>query len=80
MLRNEYGSVQQHLEPNHVSDILIPVPNDWITVAPLIQKTKQALALKESLEEQTAAISKDLEQLLSDLTNNQMNADSDGLE
>jgi len=28
MRRNEYGTVQQHLEPSHVSDLLIPIPDD----------------------------------------------------
>jgi type I restriction-modification system DNA methylase subunit len=28
MLRNEYGTVQQHLEPSHVADLQIPLPDD----------------------------------------------------
>lgn len=28
MLRNEYGSIQQHLEPVHISNLLIPIPDD----------------------------------------------------
>jgi hypothetical protein len=80
MLRNEYGSVQQHLEPNHVSDILIPVPSDWSTVAPIIQKSKQALALKESLEELTATVSKDLDGQLEGLTKERTNSETNGSE
>jgi type I restriction enzyme M protein len=68
MLRNEYGSVQQHLEPNHVSDILVPVPNDWELVSTIVQKMKEAFALKESLEEMTATISSNLDGLLAELT------------
>jgi type I restriction enzyme M protein len=80
MLRNEYGSVQQHLEPNHVSDILIPVPSDWNTVAPILQKTKRALALKESLEELTATVSKDLDCQLAGLTKERANGETNGSE
>lgn len=80
MLRNEYGSVQQHLEPNHVSDILIPVPNDWSTIAPIIQKAKQALALKESVEELTATVSKDLDGLLAGLIKERSNSQVNGSE
>lgn len=29
MLLDEYGSVQQHLQPRHIHQMLIPVPNDW---------------------------------------------------
>jgi len=28
MLRNEYGTVQTHLEPHHVRDIIVPIPDD----------------------------------------------------
>ena len=29
MLIDEYGSVQQHLQPRHIQQMLIPVPNEW---------------------------------------------------
>lgn len=28
MIKNEYGAVQQHLEPIHIRDIIIPIPDD----------------------------------------------------
>ncbi len=28
LLRNEYGTVQQHLEPSHVADVQLPLPED----------------------------------------------------
>src|ERR1019366_2873945 len=28
MMLNEYGSVQQHLEPEHLADLAVPVPDD----------------------------------------------------
>jgi len=50
MLRNEYGAVQQHLEPAHVKDILIPVPNDWGTIKGIVEKVKQLIEHKEQLD------------------------------
>lgn len=51
MLRNEYGAVQQHLEPAHVKDILIPVPDDWNTVKDVVDKVKRTIKYKEQLEQ-----------------------------
>ena len=28
LLRNSYGTIQDHLEPYHVADVLIPIPED----------------------------------------------------
>jgi len=50
MLRNEYGAVQQHLEPNHVRDILIPIPDNWDNVKDIIRNSKEIIALKEEQE------------------------------
>jgi len=56
MSRNEYGAVQQHLEPNHIADLLVPLPADWETVgelitnaADLIQKKEDVYTLSESV-------------------------------
>lgn len=38
MLRNEYGAIQQHLEPNHVRDLIIPVPDNWEMAEDMIRK------------------------------------------
>lgn len=51
MLRNEYGAVQQHLEPAHVKDILIPVPDNWDVVKDIVDKSKKTIKHKEQLEE-----------------------------
>jgi len=56
MLKNEYGAVQQHLEPNHVSDILIPVPSEWSEVDSLVEKVKSQIAVKEELEQSTLSL------------------------
>ena len=29
MLLDEYGSVQQHLQPRHIQEMIIPIPDDW---------------------------------------------------
>ena len=49
MLMNEYGSVQQHLEPSHVRDLLIPVPENWEEddAAGLIARGEKFIASKE---------------------------------
>jgi type I restriction-modification system DNA methylase subunit len=50
MLRNEYGSVQQHLEPKHVAGILIPVPSAWDEVASIINAAKASIQARERFE------------------------------
>ena len=67
MLRNEYGAVQQHLEPTHIADILIPVPEDWDSVRNLIDETKEMIMFKEQLEKKTKEIHKGTEMLVSKL-------------
>ena len=36
MLLDEYGSVQQHLQPRHIQEMLIPIPDDWKMVSDVI--------------------------------------------
>ncbi|MBI1730758.1 N-6 DNA methylase [Candidatus Acetothermia bacterium] len=45
--RNEYGTVQQHLEPSHVSDVLIPLPEDTNTLQTVMNSVVAALEAKE---------------------------------
>jgi len=56
LLRNEYGAVQQHLEPHHVADLLIPVPDDWSKVADLISAGKAYIEHREDAEAKSAAV------------------------
>ncbi len=67
MLRNEYGAVQQHLEPNHVADILIPVPDDLAELDNIISLTKEQIRLKEELEISTRNLDEGSSLLLSKL-------------
>jgi type I restriction enzyme M protein len=50
MIRNEYGAVQQHLEPNHIKDILIPIPDDLTIVNKIVESSKKQVEAKELLE------------------------------
>ncbi len=36
MLLDEYGSVQQHLQPRHIQEMIVPVPDDWALAKDLI--------------------------------------------
>lgn len=56
LLKNEYGAVQQHLEPNHVSDVLIPLPEEISGVSDVIERAKTAFESKEALEVANAAM------------------------
>lgn len=55
MLRNEYGSVQQHLEPRHLRSLLVPVPDDWTEVECVISAIRLAIESREQLEEANAS-------------------------
>lgn len=50
MLINEYGSIQQHLEPNHVRDLLIPIPEDWNQTVEIIELGKSFIDSKEKTD------------------------------
>jgi len=47
MLKNEYGTIQQHLEPSHVSRLLIPIPDQWEAVSDIICWARKFVAAKE---------------------------------
>ena len=49
MLRNEYGSIQQHLEPHHVGDVVVPIPDDWSEVQTTLDSTRALIEAKEAL-------------------------------
>lgn len=36
MLLDEYGSVQQHLQPRHIQEMIIPIPDNWDLVKDMI--------------------------------------------
>lgn len=47
MLLDEYGSVQQHLQPRHIQEMLVPVPDDWSKAQKII---KAGLGLIDAME------------------------------
>lgn len=49
MARNEYGAVQQHLEPHHIADLLVPIPDDFARIQTIIEETRKLIAAKETL-------------------------------
>jgi type I restriction enzyme M protein len=69
MLKNEYGAVQQHLEPNHIADLLIPIPEDWNQVSDIIQETRDLIAEKERMELRFGKIIGDINSLTQSLIN-----------
>jgi type I restriction enzyme M protein len=64
MLRNEYGTVQQHLEPPHIADIQLPLPDDKVRLQALLETVKAALEAHErSIEMEARAGAQILEML-----------------
>lgn len=49
MLLDEYGSVQQHLQPRHIQEMLIPIPNDWLQVEDMIKAGKTFMKAMEDM-------------------------------
>ena len=49
MLLDEYGSVQQHLQPRHIQQMLVPVPNDWKLAADMIEAGRRFIAAMEAM-------------------------------
>ena len=49
MLLDEYGSVQQHLQPRHIQEMLIPVPDDWSTVQATIDAGNMFMRAMEDM-------------------------------
>ena len=51
MLRDEYGSVQQHLQPRHIQEMIVPVPEDWNIVANLVALGNAFIAALERMSQ-----------------------------
>ena len=49
MLLDEYGSVQQHLQPRHIQEMLIPVPDDWSLAKDMIAAGKMFMKAMEDM-------------------------------
>lgn len=49
MLLDEYGSVQQHLQPRHIQQMLVPIPDDWNQVTDMIEAGRKFIAAMETM-------------------------------
>lgn len=49
MLLDEYGSVQQHLQPRHIQEMLIPVPDDWDSAKDMILASEKFMKAMEDM-------------------------------
>ena len=67
MLRNEYGAVQQHLEPMHIRNLLIPVPDDPSELQAVVDKAKLTVQLRERLEAASADAMNELHERIGSL-------------
>ena len=51
MLLDEYGSVQQHLQPRHIQEMLIPIPDDWRMAQNMIDAGNRFMQAMESMSQ-----------------------------
>lgn len=49
MLLDEYGSVQQHLQPRHIQEMLIPIPDDWSMAQNMIDAGNNFIMAMEAM-------------------------------
>lgn len=51
MLLDEYGSVQQHLQPRHIQEMLIPIPESWNMAQNMIDAGNRFMQAMESMSQ-----------------------------
>ena len=49
MLLDEYGSVQQHLQPRHIQEMIVPVPDNWSQAQDMIDAGNNFIQAMESM-------------------------------
>ena len=49
MLLDEYGSVQQHLQPRHIQEMIVPVPDNWSLAQDMIDAGNNFIKALESM-------------------------------
>jgi Type I restriction modification DNA specificity domain. len=67
MLKNEYGSVQQHLEAKHISGILIPASPKWSYVKAIVDAARKSIEARERFEESFQTLMSGTKELLGEL-------------
>lgn len=82
MLINEYGAIQQHLEPEHVQRLLIPMPDEWSDVVEVVERAKAVFNAKEALDTAQGDLRGSFEDLFADVPSPagavSLDAESDG--
>ena len=73
LLRNEYGSIQQHLESYHVRNLLIPIPEDMNELDSIINQSIKSLKKKEEAYDHAAAAISEFNDKMSFLIGTQKN-------
>ncbi len=58
--RNEYGAVQQHMEQEHIRELLIPVPENWDELEGIISNVKRIIELEEQKYDLDEATQRDI--------------------
>ena len=56
MKLDEYGSVQQHLQPRHIQQMSIPIPDDWNDAKDTIEAGKELIQAMEALSKADISI------------------------
>ena len=64
MRKNEYGTIQQHLEPAHLREVLIPVPVERARLESVAASVQRAVEAKEASLAQEVGAASALEGLL----------------
>ncbi len=64
MSRNEYGAVQQHLEPEHIRNILVPVADNRSHMADIVDGVRLSIELRERLEAENGNTSAKMDGLI----------------
>lgn len=74
MLLDEYGSVQQHLQPRHIQQLIVPVPEDWELAAGIVAAGHKFIAAMEAMSKADKAIRENgFDQLCWEVNNEQAN-------
>lgn len=51
MLLDEYGSVQQHLQPRHIQQMIVPIPEDWNLAKDMINAGESFILAMEKMSD-----------------------------
>lgn len=66
MRKNEYGTIQQHLEPAHMRELLVPLPTNPSVIEELARRVLDSIEAKEASLQQEESATSDLGSLLTE--------------